>query len=101
MILLPQPAHSRGPAALVFAVVDTETGVGPETATAVRVLACSPPDSENKENIIILFVNFKCGYSTVNSISVYKYVVVSYNQQHVWQKLKITKCVLQSLDACI
>ncbi|GJQ88504.1 hypothetical protein Trydic_g17325, partial [Trypoxylus dichotomus] len=52
VIRFPQPAHSRGPAALEFAVVETETGVGPETATAVRVLACSPPDSETKRSSV-------------------------------------------------
>lgn len=59
VIRLPQPAHSRGAAELVFVVVETETGVGPETATAVRALvACSPPDSVTNNNNKKLFKTF-------------------------------------------
>lgn len=51
VILLPHPAHSlaAAPETVLLEAAETETGVGPATATAARPFAgCSPPDSAEK-----------------------------------------------------
>lgn len=79
MMLLPHPAHSLGPEALLLAAVDTETGVGPVTATVVRAPVCSPPDSGkyiekmfnyNRVNERVMVCNFTQEMYFITSFSI-------------------------------